>query len=75
MTDKKIDIDDLKEQKRLREIEECKLEIILKIANLNDNYNEKISKLNTEYSKLDKEYYYLKIALIKRKKMNINKIS
>lgn len=54
-------------QQRLREIEDRKIEILLEIANINENYNEKVSQLNHEYARLDKEYYHLQLELIKTK--------
>ncbi|MFW9881241.1 MAG: hypothetical protein ACFFG0_49890 [Candidatus Thorarchaeota archaeon] len=54
-------------QNRLGEIEDRKLEIILEIADINNNYNEKVSLLNSEYARLDKEYYNIKLGLIRRK--------
>jgi hypothetical protein len=57
----------LDKQKRLKEIEDRKIEILLKIADINDIYNKKVSRLNSEYACLDKEYYYLKIELINTK--------
>ena len=57
----------LKEQQILRDIEERKIEILLNISNINDHYNEKVSRLNSEYARLDKEYYLLRLELIKTK--------
>jgi hypothetical protein len=57
----------LKIQQRLREFEDRKIEILLEIANINDNYSEKISRLNSEYMQLDKEYYNLKLDLLRKK--------
>lgn len=57
----------LKKQQRLIEIEDRKIEIIIEIADINNNYNEKVSILNSEYARLDKEYYYLKLDLIRKK--------
>ena len=54
-------------QKRLREIEDRKIEILLEIADINDIYNKVVSQLNSEYALLDKEYYLLKLELIKAK--------
>ena len=54
-------------QHRLKEIEDRKIEILMEIANINDNYNEKVSLLNSEYALLDKEQYDLKLELIKTK--------
>ena len=55
-------------QQRLREIEDRKIEILLEIGNIDDKYSEKISQLNSEYSRLDKEHYNLKIELMKTKR-------
>jgi hypothetical protein len=52
-------------QQRLREIEDRKIEIILEITNINDKYSEKVSLLNSEYERIDKEYYQLKLFSIK----------
>ena len=56
-----------KNQQRLRQIEDRKIEIILEIAEINDNYSEKVSRLNSEYVQLDREYYHLKLELISGK--------
>jgi hypothetical protein len=55
--------EDDKRQKRLREIEDRKIEILLKLPSVKDN-TEKIMKLNSEYLQLGDEYYNLKIELI-----------
>jgi hypothetical protein len=57
----------LDKQERLKEIEDRKIEILLEITDINDNYNKKVSRLNSEYALLDKEYYHLKIELINSK--------
>jgi hypothetical protein len=62
MTNKK----NLKKQ-RLREIEDRKIEIILEIAKINNQHSENISRLNSEYTRLDKEQYDLKLEFIKKK--------
>ena len=54
-------------KKRLREIEDRKIEILMEIGETNKEYNEKISSLDSEYKKLDKEYFTLKLDLIKQK--------
>ena len=59
-------------QQRLRIIEDRKIEILLEISNINDNYNEKVSRLNSEYARLDKEQYNLKLELIRKKKYDIS---
>ena len=61
---------DFKKQQRLRAIEDRKIEIILNISNINNRYNEKVSRLNSEYARLDKKYYLLKLDL-KKTKQNI----
>ena len=55
-------------QERLREIEDRKLEILLETADINKEYHKKILALDSEYRRLDKEYYNLKLDLIKQKK-------
>jgi len=57
----------LEKQQRLREIEDRKIEILLEIANINDNYSEKVSRRNSEYTQLDKEYYQLHLELLEKK--------
>jgi hypothetical protein len=57
----------MNKQKRLREIEDRKMEILLEIEKSNKCYGEEISKLNSEYAQLDKEQYYLQLDLIKKK--------
>ena len=52
---------------RLREIEDRKIEILLITVNINKEYSEEISNLDSEYRRLDKEYYALKMDLIKQK--------
>lgn len=54
-------------QNRLVVIADRKVEILLEIAKINDDYNEKVSRLNSEYKQMDKEYYNLKLRLIKKK--------
>jgi hypothetical protein len=56
-----------KKEKRLIEIEDRKIEIILEIASINDLENEKVFKLNSEYALLNEEYYHLKLNLISKK--------
>ena len=43
-----------KTQQRLRDIEDREIEIQLEIANINDNYSEKVTRLNSEYAILIK---------------------
>lgn len=57
----------LEKQQRLREIEDRKIEILLEITNINDNYSEKESRPNSEYTQLDKEYYQLQLELLEKK--------
>ena len=57
----------MERQKRLKEIEDRKIEILLEIADINDNYDKQVSRLNSEYARLDKEYYHLKLELIGEK--------
>ncbi|MCK5341924.1 MAG: hypothetical protein KAR20_00890 [Candidatus Heimdallarchaeota archaeon] len=43
-----------KTHQRLRDIDDRKIEILLEIANINDNYSEKVTRLNSEYAILIK---------------------
>jgi hypothetical protein len=54
-------------QKRMKEIEDRKIEIILEIAQINDHNNEIVSRLNTEYAKLHEEYFLLQLELYSKK--------
>jgi hypothetical protein len=66
--DRKLNIKNDKErQKKLREIEDRKIEILLEIHSINHNYCEEISELNSEYVKLGDEYYHLRLELIRGK--------
>jgi hypothetical protein len=56
-----------KNQQRMKEIEDRKIEILLEIASINDNYSDKVSQLSSEYAQLHKEYYYLQLELISKK--------
>jgi len=58
----------IKKQKRLAQIEDRKIEILLEIGSFNGHYDDKILQLNTEYELLHEEYYNLKVELIKRKR-------
>jgi hypothetical protein len=52
---------------RMKEIEDRKIEILIEIGNINNNINEKVWQLNSEYRKLHKEYYLLQIELLNKK--------
>jgi hypothetical protein len=56
----------LNKQQRLKNIEDRKIEILLEIAELNNNYNERVSRLDSEYTQLDNEYYQLRLLTIKK---------
>ena len=51
-------------QKRLKEIEDRKIEILKEIADTNKNYREKISRLSSEFEQLCEKYYNLQLELI-----------
>lgn len=53
-------------QKRLREIEDRKIEILMELPSVEDD-TQKISELNYEYVQLGDEYYNLKIEVIREK--------
>ena len=58
-----------KKQQRLGEIEDRKIEILLEIGRINDSYNENVSQLNSEYTRLHEEHYQLQVDIIKKNKM------
>jgi hypothetical protein len=53
-------------QKRLREIEDRKIEILMETEKINKGYGKRISKLRSEYRQLDKEQYSIQLYLIKK---------
>jgi hypothetical protein len=57
-----------RKQKRLREIEDRKIEILLETGRINDRYGKTISRLDSEYKQLDEEYYQLQLDLFRSKK-------
>jgi hypothetical protein len=58
--------EDNEKHRRMREIEDRKIEIILEIPKVNDNI-EKMIQLNYEYAQLGGEYYNLKLEVIMAK--------
>jgi hypothetical protein len=58
--------EDNEKHRRMREIEDRKIEIILEIPKVNDNI-EKMIQLNHEYAQLGGEYYNLKLKVIMAK--------
>ncbi len=54
-------------QERLKDIENRKIEILMEIGETNKGYSNKISRLQTEYKKLDKEQYHLLVEQIRSK--------
>jgi len=52
------------QKKRMEQIEDRKIEILMEIARLNKDYDNKVSGLNSEYEKLHKELYMLQIKMI-----------
>jgi hypothetical protein len=51
-------------EKRLREIEDRKIEILMEISSVKD-ITERMSELNYEYIHLGGEYYKLKLEMIR----------
>lgn len=51
-------------QKRLKEIEDRRIEILNEIADINKIYRKKISRFSAEFEKLGEEYYNLQLKLI-----------
>ena len=58
---------DRRTRERLREIEERKIEILLEIGRVNDQYGEIVSRLDIEYRRLDAEHYKLRCELIRER--------
>jgi len=58
-----------KYKERLKYIEDRKIQILLEIASINNNYNENVSRLNSEYEQLHEEYFQLKSEFIKKRKV------
>jgi hypothetical protein len=54
-------------KERLKEIEDRRIEILMEIARINDNYSKKVTELNSEYKQLGDEYYQLKMEMIRVK--------
>ncbi len=52
-------------QRRVVEIEDRKVEILLAIGRTNDRYSETISTLGSEYDELDAEHFRLKLELMR----------
>ncbi len=51
-------------QRRLVEIEDRKIEILLEIGRVNERYRETVSRLESEYERLDVEHFRLKVGLM-----------
>lgn len=51
-------------KERLEEIEDRKIEILLEIGRTNERYDETVSRLNSEYQRLDAEQFRLRMALM-----------
>jgi hypothetical protein len=58
---------EIKKPKRLGEIEDRKIEILMEIANINNNYSKKVSQLSSEYEELHREYFELQVEYILKK--------
>ena len=52
-------------KERLGEIEDRKIEILMEIGETNDRYSETVSRLNSEYQRLDAEQYRLRLVLMR----------
>jgi hypothetical protein len=50
--------------RRLREIEDRKIEILLEISAINEEYSMKVTELDSEYARLDEEHYQLSLLSI-----------
>ena len=54
-------------KRRLKEIENRKIEILMETGRVNAKYNQDIDKLNSEYQALNEEYYRLRLISIRVK--------
>ncbi len=52
-------------RERIGEIEDRKIEILMETGRTNDRYSETISRLDSEYRRLDAEHYQLRFELIR----------
>jgi len=55
---------DQRTRERISEIEDRKIELLLETGRTNERYSETISRLNSEYERLDTEHYRLRIELM-----------
>jgi hypothetical protein len=53
-------------RRRLREIEDRKVEILLEIAHVDGDDMGRLSELNSEFTELDEEQYRLRMELIRK---------
>jgi len=60
---------------RLKKIEDRKIEILMEIGETNKTYSINISKLQTEYKKLDKEQYHLLVEQIRSNQLKKNQFN
>lgn len=51
---------DAERRRRLRWIEDRKIEILMEVAAINRDYDERVSVLREEYMELDSEYFALR---------------
>ena len=51
-------------KRRLREIENRKIELLMEMSEMNHAYDARISNLREEYAELDSEHYLLKLRCI-----------
>jgi len=47
---------------RLSELEDRRIEILMEIGDINREYDDKISRLGSEYDRLSEEYYELRMG-------------
>lgn len=53
------------DQRKLRDIEDRKIEILMEIAEINREYDGRMSRLKDEYAELDAEHYGLRLKRIR----------
>jgi len=62
---------EMERKRRIQQIEDRKIEILMEIARINKIYGEQISELNSEYEILHRELYMLQMKVISRKQDHI----
>jgi len=57
---------EMERKRRIQQIEDRKIEILMEIASINKKYDEQFSRLNSEYESLHKELYRLQMEMLNK---------